>query len=267
MEKIDLTKILRAKNPKLARYTPRFVVRSIESLLMLKRHNEILERYSHLSPIGFIDGALDYIGVRYELYGVENLPEHSKMLFAANHPLGGVDGMILATAIERYRPGVRLIVNDILLNLEPLRGVFVGVNKHGAQRSELHSELDDLYNSDHPIINFAAGLCSRKIKGKIVDPPWRSNFVVRSQRSERVIVPTYVEARNSKFFYFFANLRKWLGIKSNLEMMLLPRQVFFQRGKTVKIYFGDAISLDQTMNSKQWCEHIRQRVYKLKERV
>ncbi len=276
MQKIDLAKILKSKNPRLARWVPRFVVGWIEALLKLKHHNEILRLYGDCNAEGFVDGALDYIGVKYELYGTENIPRGvdqngepaPKLLFAANHPLGGVDGMMLATAIIKENiGGVRLIVNDLLLNLKPLQEIFVGVNKHGAQRAELNAEMDKLYDSSHPIVNFAAGLCSRKIKGEIIDTPWKVSYVNRCKKSGRVIIPTYVEARNSQSFYFFANLRKFLGIKANLEMMLLPRQVFYQKGKTVKMYFGEPIVLDDKMSAKQQNDYIRAKVYEMKNNV
>ncbi len=266
MEKIDLPKVLKSKNPKLARYIPKFILRWVERVLRIPYHNEILELYGDRDAIGFIDGALDYIGVRYELYGVENIPEGSKLLFAANHPLGGVDGMILATAINQIRPDVRLIVNDLLLNIKPLRTIFIGINKHGAQRGGLSEQFEELYNSQSPIINFAAGLCSRRVKGgAIEDLPWRNNFVVRSIASGRTLVPTYVEARNSPFFYRLGNLRKAIGIKANIEMPLLSREVFYQRGKTVKIYFGEAVTPDKSKSAKAWCDDIRERVYNLKK--
>ncbi len=268
MDKIDLAKILKSKNPRLARLLPRFVIGWGEALLKAKRHNYILENYSHLDAEGFIDSALDNIKVKYELYGRENIPRQqgAKPLFISNHPLGGIDGIILATAIIKENIGdVRLIVNDLLLNIEPLKEIFVGVNKHGGQRAELNRELDELYNSEYAMVNFPAGLCSRKIKGKIIDTPWKSSYVNRARKSGRTIIPTYVEARNSRWFYFFAKLRKFLGIKSNLEMLLLPRQVYFQKNKTVKIYFGEPLVIDQSKSSKEWNDSIRERVYNLAE--
>lgn len=264
MKHLDLEKIIKSKSPKLARFIPRFVVRWMEKLVAADRHNEILDLYGDRTSIGFIDGALEYIGVDYELHSVENLPENSRLVFAANHPLGGVDGMILATAIERIRPDVRLIVNDILLNIEPLRPIFVGINKHGRQGADSARAMDELYASNHPIINFPAGLCSRLIRrGVIDDLPWKRSFVVRSINSDRTVIPTYVDARNSKFFYRFGYIRKKLGIKTNLDMMLLPGEVFHQKGKTVHIYFGQPITLDSNHTPQQWCDLIREKVYQM----
>lgn len=263
MNHIDIGKILHDKNPRLARMVPRFVVRWIEKLICARKLNEILDNYSHRSPIGFVEGALEYIGVSYTLHGVENIPAQGRVLFAANHPLGGVDGMILAAGVDPIRPGVKLIVNDILLNLEPLRPIFIGVNKHGGQRGDFGKMMDELYRSEAPIINFPAGLCSRLGNKGVADLPWRKSFVRRCLDNNRVVVPTYVKAHNSKFFYRFARLRTALGIKANLEMIFLPRQVFYQKGRTVDIYFGEPIELDESKNTQQWCDLIRNKTYSL----
>lgn len=263
MKTIDIAKVLADKNPKLARWIPRFMVRWVEKFVAADKHNEILALYGSCSPAGFLDGALGYIGVKYEIFGAENIPESGGVLFAANHPLGGVDGMILAAAINPIRAGVKLIVNDILLNVEPLRPIFVGVNKHGSQNS-LGERLDALYASDSPIINFPAGFCSRLgSHGKIEDIAWKKNFVPRCINSGRVVVPTYVKARNSKMFYKIERWRAKLGIKLNIGMLMLPREVFYQKGKTVQIYFGTPIELDFSKTYGEWCDLIRSKVYEM----
>ncbi len=271
MQRIDIAKVIRAKNPKLARLLPRFVVGWIGALICVKKCNYIVDNFGECPAMDFIDATLEYIGTRYELHGTENIPKCRKLLFASNHPLGGVDGMVLATAIDKLKlndggSDVKLIVNDILFAIEPLRPIFIGINKHGAQRGNLSDQLGELYNSDSSIINFAAGFCSRKMKGgKIEDIPWKPNYVTRSLKSERVIIPTFVDALNSKFFYRLASLRKKLGIKANIEMLWLPRQMFYQKGKTIHIYFGEPVTVDNTKTAREWNNEIRTTVYELKK--
>ncbi|MEG0033873.1 MAG: glycerol acyltransferase, partial [Mucinivorans sp.] len=171
--------------------------------------------------------------------------------------------MILAAAIEPIRPGVKLIVNDVLMNIEPLRPIFVGVNKYGGQPMDLSRVMDNLYHSESPIINFPAGLCSRLGRDGIKDLNWHMNFIHRSIETQRMVIPTFVKARNSMFFYRLARLRSALGIKANIELILLPRQVFFQKGKTVEIFFGKPITLHNRNIRQVWCDRIRERVYGL----
>lgn len=263
--RLDIRKVLKDKNPRLESWIPQCVVQGIEKLIEVKKYNEILELYEELPAIEFIDRTLEYVGVKYSLHNAQRVPKEQKVLFAANHPLGGVDGMILATAIDKIKPNVKLIVNDILLNIEPLRPIFVGVNKHGTQKTQLSNTLDELYSSQDPIINFPAGMCSRLGRNRVIeDPKWKHSFVSRCIANNRVVVPTYVEAQNSKFFYLFAKWRTKLGIKINLEMMLLPREIFYQKGREVKIYFGEPLLLDNSKSKREWSEYIREQVYKMR---
>lgn len=263
METIDIGRLLRAKNPRLARWTPRFVVRWVERLVRLDRINYVLSHYGDRPPLEFIRSTLDYIGVTYTLHGAEHIPAGGRVIFASNHPLGGLDGLMLAEAVAPHVRGVRVIVNDLLMNLEPLAPIFVPVNKYGAQSMEYARRMVEMYESDLAVITFPAGLCSRLIGGRITDVPWRRNFVQKAWESGRSVVPVYIEGRNSMFFYRFEQLRQWLRIKLNLGTVLLPKEMFDQRGKHVDIYIGAPVELTQEHTVREWVEIIRKRVYAL----
>lgn len=262
---ISIQTVLRTKNPKLARWIPLFMVRAIERLICQRQFNEILSRYSHLSPSGFIDGALEYMDVRYSSEGLDELPD-GRYLFASNHPLGGIDGIILANVIHSRFSDAKLVVNDILMSVPPLRPIFVPVNKVGAQTSEYALLINNLYASDSQIVYFPAGLCSRKIGGEITDPEWKKSFVAKAIESRRDIVPIFFEGRNTRFFYWLSNFRKRIGIKFNIEMILLPREMFAQRGKTLNVKIGSPISyqaLADMKNNTAAANFIRKEAYSL----
>lgn len=262
MKRIELDKIIAAKSPALARRLPDFVVRSLEKLIRQQRINYVLDNFSNLSPLEFIDATLNTIGINYTLHNTQNIPTDGKLLFAANHPLGGIDGLILARGVSNFRD-VKLIVNDILMNIEPLRPLFVPVNKHGAQHNHNALAQRELYGSESAIVTFPAGLCSRLINGEITDPPWKRNFVVKSAESSRLIIPTYVKGRNSTLFYKTALWRKRLKISANLEMILLPKEMFDSAGSHIDIYFGTPIQITDAHNIEQWVEIVRQKTYEL----
>lgn len=264
MKKVELGKILKDKNPKLARLVPGFIIRWLESLICARQINHVLDNYSAQPPIEFIGSTLDYMGVSYMLHHTENIPKRdSRVIFAANHPLGGLDGLMLAHGLAKFIPEseIKLIVNDILMNIEPLRPMFVPINKHGTQNAVYAKAQRELYESNRAIITFPAGLCSRLIHGEITDPEWKRNFIVKAAETSRTIVPTYIKGRNSMLFYRVALLRKRLGIKANLEMILLPREMFAQHGKHVDIYFGQPIEIDDTYNTREWVNVVRDKCY------
>lgn len=267
MKRIDISQIIAQKSPKLARRMPRWVVRSLERLICAQKLNHILDNYSDRDPIGFIGASLDYIGVSYTLHGTDNIPTGGKrLIFGSNHPLGGLDGLILAHGLANTMPEaeIKLIVNDLLMNVEPLRPIFVPVNKHGAQGAHYAQAQKDLYSSDSSIITFPCGLCSRLIGGKIIDVPWKRSFVTKAAENDRRVIPTYISGRNSMTFYRTALWRKRLGIKANIEMILLPREMFGQRGKHIDIYFGQPVTVDlEQHTAKEWTEIIRTEAYAL----
>lgn len=263
MKRIELQKILQTKNPGLAKWTPKFVITWLENLICAKKINYVLDNYYNLEPIEFIEKTLEYIGVTYTLHNIENIPDSAqKVTFAANHPLGGLDGLILAHGLATHFPStnIKLIVNDILMNLEPLAPIFVPVNKHGSQNSTYARAQKELYASGDAIITFPAGLCSRLIEGEITDPEWKRNFLVKATENSRTIIPTYIAGHNSRTFYMIAKWRKMLHIKINIEMILLPREMFAQRGKHIDIYFGQAVN-----NADSSVETIREETYRLSD--
>ena len=261
--KVDLESVIRSKMPRGIRFIPKFVIGRIGRMIRLDNINHLLENYSDLPPLEFIERTLEHVGVTYTVHGAENIPRDKKVVFASNHPLGGLDGLILALAIAPYVPGVKLIVNDLLMNLDPLSPLFVPINKHGSQSHTYAQGVSDLYESDDAIITFPAGLCSRMIDGRIQDPPWKRNFVVKARKSGRIILPVFISGLNSRKFYKLAKLRKNLNIRVNFEMVMLPAEMFDQKGEHIDIYIGEPVFPDTGMSAHMWTEEMRDRAYRL----
>ena len=161
------------------------------------------------------------------------------------------------------------MVNDLLLYLENLKSIFVPINKHGGQAKNAARLIEEAYASDNQIITFPAGMCSRKIKGKIQDLEWKKSFIQKAVEYKRDVVPVYFEGQNSNFFYRFANIRKALGIKMNYEMIYLPDEMFCSKHKTFRVHFGKPIPWQTFDNGKkpaEWASDIKEIVYKLAEK-
>ncbi|MEG1748990.1 MAG: 1-acyl-sn-glycerol-3-phosphate acyltransferase, partial [Tannerellaceae bacterium] len=205
-----------------------------------------------------------------EMVNEENIPSEGRYIFASNHPLGGLDGICLSAIVGgRFGGNIRYLVNDLLLYLPNLRSIFVPINKHGAQGKQNAELIENAYASDNQIITFPAGLCSRKIDGRIQDPEWKKSFIQKAVEYKRDIVPVYFNGRNSNFFYRLTNLRKALGIKMNYEMIYLPDEMFRCKHKTFRICFGTPIpwqTFDHSRKPTEWAEWVRQCVYKLKDK-
>ena len=266
MKEIDVYKVLEGKNPKLARRVPRFVVDYLRRTIHEREVNEILARFGDLEGIAFVRAALGYMNVRYHSVGMERLNPEGRYVFASNHPFGGMDGLMLADEVARYFGDVRVVVNDLLMYLGPLRGLFVPVNKHGRQDAGSVEAFNNAFASDVPIVTFPAGLCSRRRRGVVRDLEWKPNFVKKAAAYGRDVVPVYFNGRLSDFFYRLSNLRTVLGIKANIEMLYLADEMFRQAGSDFEMIIGRPIpsaSLLEGRTPGQAADYVRRAVYAL----
>lgn len=262
---IDVEKVLASKAPKLAKRLPRFIIRYLKKIIHQEELNQILDKHGDLPPVEFIRSALGDMGVTWRVEGMERIPREERYLFASNHPFGGMDGVILAQEIAAHLGGdVRSISNDLLLFVEPLRPIFLPVNKHGRQSKEAARIFEETFAGDIPIQTFPAGLCSRRIKGEVTDLEWRPSFVKKAIQHHRTVVPVYVEGQLSNRFYNLANWRKRLKIKANIEMLYLVDEMFKQKGKHIVIHIGTPIAWEQLAeigNPMKATEYVRSKVY------
>jgi putative hemolysin len=264
---IDIEEVIRKKNPKLLKVLPKFLIRYLKHITHQDELNDAINKNKNKFGTDFVKGILQELGIRFEVYGTENIPVSGRFIFAANHPLGGLDGLVLIDDVGKHFPHLKFVVNDLLLNVKNMAPVFVPVNKHGRQSIEYAQKIDEAYKSDEQILYFPAGLCSRKVKGQIADLEWHKSFIVKAVKYQRDIIPVYFEGRNSNFFYTLANIRKSLGIKTNIEMLYLVDEMFKQREKLIKLTYGKPISCTTFNHSKQpseWAESVRRTVYSMK---
>ena len=264
---IDLDKAIKDKAPKLYNKLPRFVINYLKRKIHLDELNEILTLYADRDGVDFMTSVVGYFNLKLNVSGLENIPDNGRFIFSSNHPLGGLDGICLAAIIgEKYNHKIRYQVNDLLLNIKNLQSIFIPVNKVGRQSKEIAAKVNEAFESENQIITFPAGLCSRKINGKIYDLEWKKNFIQKAVETKRDIVPVYFEACNSNFFYRFANIRKSLGIKFNIEMLFLPDEMFKNKNKTFTVIFGEPIPythFDNTRSPIQWAEYMKEKTYSL----
>jgi len=262
---IDLEKVISSKNPNLLKRIPKFVISYLKKIIHVDEVNDFLFRHRNDYGFDFLDAAIEEFMVEVEIVGLENIPEKGKQFIISNHPLGGLDGIALMWAVHKGRDDIKFPVNDLLMNLPQLTPLFIPINKHGKNSENLHV-LEDNFAKEQLLLYFPAGLVSRKQKGKIIDLEWKQTFVNKSRIHQRDIIPTFIEALNSPFFYNLAWLRKKLGIKANIEMLYLVNEVYKFKGKKIKIYFGKCISyqnFDKSKKPLQWAKWTKELVYNL----
>lgn len=265
---IDVEKVLRDKNQSLARVVPRFLIKYLKRIIHQDELNQFLKQYGNLENAEFIHEGLKFFGTRYHVHGRENIPGEGRFIFASNHPLGGLDGLVFIYELSRYFDNIKFPVNDILMNIKNLHGIFLPVNKHGAQGREAARKIEEAYASGCQILYFPAGLCSRK-KGEVIkDLPWQKSFIAKAVEHKRDIIPVYFSGRNSNFFYNLSNLRNMLGIRANIEMIYLPDEMFRQKEKEIHMIIGTRIpwqTFDRSKTWAEWAEWVKSASYNLEK--
>ena len=267
---IDVQKVLESKNSSLAKTIPSFLINYLKRIVHQDDINEILRENSHLKDADFVGATLKYMQTTYKVYGRENIPLSGRYFFVSNHPLGGLDGLVFINELSKYYKDIKFPVNDILMNLKNMSGLFLPINKHGGQAKEAIKQLEDVYASGCQVLYFPAGLCSRKKKGIIKDLVWHKSFITKAVQHKRDVVPAFFSGRNSNFFYNLANLRAFLGIKGNIEMLWLPREMFRQKGKDISLVFGKTIpwqTFDNSRSPVEWAEWVKSRSYELESLI
>lgn len=270
--KIDVKSVISSKNATIAKYAPNFLINWVKRLIHQDEINAALENSQGLQGIDFAGAALAELGVTSNVIYSNRaaIDPNERYIFVSNHPLGGLDGLILINELGKAMGNILFVVNDFLMHIKPLEPIFVPVNKVGKMGRDYTEKFEKAYSSDSQILYFPAGLCSRLINGEITDLKWRNSYIKQAVRYRRKIVPVYFSGRNSSFFYRLAKVRKMLGIKFNVEMCLLPDEMFKQKNATFDVVIGEPLDIPSYRTSAEMAavnDMIRAKAYGLKNLI
>ena len=267
VQQVDLKEVIRSKSPGLARMMPGFVLNYLRRIVHEDDNNAFLRKHGDKIGQGFVDAIIEDFEIKLNIIGEENIPAEGRYIMAANHPQGGLDGIAFMKVISSKRKDFMFPVNDILMNIDNLKPLFVPVNKHGSNAENIRV-FNETFASDTLLLYFPAGLVSRKKGGKIRDLEWKKTIVTKGRQHKRDIIPVYIDARNSNFFYRLANFRTGLGIKANIEMLYLVNETYKQFGRTFTFVIGEPVpweSFDRSKTDAEWAAMLRDKVYELKK--
>lgn len=264
---IDLESIIKSKNPRLHRFLPRFLINLIKRIIHQNEINDFLKKNHTKKDFEFIAAVLDYLEIKITCSGLDNIPKNGGVVIAANHPLGGPDALALMHQLKTVRSDMKFLVNDILMNLTNIQNLFTPVNKHGKNAAENIQRITQTYSSEACTLIFPAGLVSRKQNGKIADLEWHKSFITQSVKHKRNIIPVFIDAQNSSFFYNLALWRKRIGIKANIEMLFLVDELYKKKKSAIQIFIGEAIdytTFTKEHSDRHWAKMVKEQVYALK---
>ncbi|MFY0712327.1 lysophospholipid acyltransferase family protein [Seonamhaeicola sp. NFXS20] len=237
-------------------------------LLKISTLNKIYKRNKHLTELDFLNGILGDFQIKFEIpeEDLKRLPKDGAYITVSNHPLGGIDGILLLKLMLEQRPDFKIIANFLLHRIEPLKPYIMPVNPF-EDRKEAASSIAGFKNAifhlreGHPLGIFPAGEVSTYRDGKlVVDKPWEEAAMKLIKKAEVPIVPIYFHAKNSKLFY------KLSKISDTFRTAKLPSELLTQKRRIIKVRIGRPILVkdQKDYNSiDDFSEFIRKKTYML----
>ena len=225
---------------------------------------DFAERYPHLKGIEFVEQVLDYFHFTFEVSEDEreNIPAAGKVVVIANHPIGSLDGLALLKLMYQVRPDVKIVANDLLMAIEPLKSLLLPIrNMTGTSQKHQIQRINAALDQDAAIIFFPSGEVSRLSLKGIKDGAWQQGFLKLAERAKAPILPIHIEGRNSTSFYLAS-----LVVKP-LSTIMLVGQMFRQRDKQVKMTVGSIIPFRSynsiTIDRKEKINLFKKHLYRL----
>lgn len=237
-------------------------------ILRISAINKIYERNKDKTDLDFLNGVLEDCNIKFEIpeEDLKRIPKEGAFITISNHPLGGIDGVLLLKLLIEKRPDYKIIGNFLLLRIAPLKPYVMPVNPF-ENRKDVKSSVSGLKNAlmhlreGNPLGIFPAGEVSTYKDGKLnVDKPWEEGAVRLIKKANVPIIPIYFHAKNSRLFYFLSK------ISDTLRTAKLPSELMSQRSRVIRVRIGKSISVKDQDNYKEipaFSEFIRKKTYLL----
>ena len=263
---IDVELALQEKIPDIYKKIPGVLIRLMEKVIRQDDMNRMIHESSHLNGIPLVDWVLDQFGVNIVVKGKKLIPKKGRYIYPANHPIGGLDGLAIVSVVAKIHPLIKFVANDLLRVIKGFDSISLYIARFGQINRRNAILINKTLASEAQLLVQPAGTVSKRNPVKIRDLAWNKFFIHKAIQYKRDVIPVHVQARNSRLFYNIASFRKIFRIKSNMEMFLLPREMFNKSGKTITITFGIPIAyktFDDSRTHLEWAQKVREYVYVL----
>jgi putative hemolysin len=241
---------------------------SLMKTLRISELNKIYDRNKHLQGEAFLKAILDEFQIKFEIpeEDLKRLPKDGAYITISNHPLGGIDGILLLKLMLEKEPDFRIIANFLLHRIEPLKPYIMPVNPFESHKNEKSSVIGIKETLRHlsenkPLGIFPAGEVSTyKDDQLIVDKPWEEGAIKLIKKAQVPVVPIYFHAKNSRLFYFLSK------ISGTLRTAKLPSELLTQKNRTIKVRIGKPISVaeqNEHATVEEFSEFLRKKTYML----
>ncbi len=255
-------------------YYPTFFARHRKFALILSRFLGLLfyekrflqfeKDYPELEGFAFVDNTLHFFDFSLRVSESERarIPASGRIVIVANHPIGSLDGLALLHLVRQVRPDVKVVANQLLNAIAPLRPLLLPVdNMGGKTRRENLENIRSHLENEGALIIFPAGEVSRLGTRGVKDGEWKTGFLKLANSTQSPILPVHVAGRNSLFFYSLSFLAR------PISSAWLVREMFKQSHNTVDARIGRPVPHEiysaGNFKAPQLARMFRKHVYRL----
>ncbi|MGB3725174.1 MAG: lysophospholipid acyltransferase family protein [Glaciecola sp.] len=236
----------------------------LKHLFCEQQINQFAEQYPHLSSFDFVEQVLAHLSFTYRLNSAqkEHIPDSGRVIIIANHPIGSLDGLALVKCVKEVRSDVKVIANELLMEIEPLHEILLPVNNmQGNTPKQNLQNISKHLESEGAVIVFPAGEVSRLRPQGVRDTKWHSGFLRIAKSNKCPIVPIYINAKNSALFYGVSMLYK------PAATALLVKEMFHQKNKHIDMTIGELIPYSSfaamPLNVKEQVKLFKKHLYQI----
>ena len=245
-----------------------FVGWLLMKVLKISTINKFYNRNKHLSDVAFLNAILDEFQIKFEIpeEDFKRLPKDGAYITVSNHPLGGIDGILLLKLLLEKEPNFKIIANFLLHRIAPMKPYIMPVNPFENHKDAKSSVIGIKETFRHladgkPLGIFPAGEVSTYKDGKlVVDKPWEEGAIKLIKKANVPVVPIYFHAKNSRLFYMLSKL------SGTFRTAKLPSEVLTQKKRVIKVRIGKPISVaeqNEYSNLEDFGNFLRKKTYML----
>lgn len=214
--------------------------------------------------VDFLRGLMSAFGFTCSVSAEDlaHIPTGGPVVVAANHPFGGMEGLLLADMLLKVRPDVKIMANYLLGRIEELRELFILVDPFGSGTS-LARNIAPMRDSiswlrDGGCLGvFPAGEVAHfsMSERRVAEPRWSPSIARIIKSCEATVVPVHFSGANGAMFHLAGM------VHPRLRTMLLGREFVNKAEKNVQVRIGQPIlhSRIADMDDTKAAEYLRLR--------
>lgn len=170
------------------------------------------------------------------------IPDRGPVVVAANHPFGGLEGILLLDMLLSVRPDIRIMANHVLSRVPEFAPLFVFVDPFGSPQAPARNVAPLRQALRHVrqgglLGVFPAGAVAHFTlrERRVAEPAWSPAIVRLARTCGATVVPVHFSGANGPGFQV-AGL-----VHPGLRTMLLAREVLNKADRTVTVRVGSPV--------------------------